>query len=280
MQYIRGKLTKPDDFLILIDILKEKLGEVRLQIPYQDGEISICFDGILFYLSGKDEGRGEKFSLIKFLEEWLTTNIQPIFEFFEGEKCTGGLALTEEELMEIVNSPTLWKVREIPEHFEITKIEVESVPSFLVAHWKTRKPLSRKELYKHGYTLSDIVKFLEAGLLQIRPFKMADSMPVKLRVFLTSIAAICLLYMILPLNFVQLNALKFGEALNWGLREKVLGAEGKRELPVKGCFRTKFYLLDDRIVNPGIDGVIGTKDDQTVKLPKKGYKPVFAIPVK
>ncbi|WP_456341965.1 hypothetical protein [Thermovibrio sp.] len=280
MQYIRGKLTKPDDFLILIDILKEKLGEVRLQMPYQDGEISICFDGILFYLSGKDEGRGEKFSLIKFLEEWLTTNIQPVFEFFEGEKCSGGLALTEEELMEIVNSPTLWKVREIPEHFEITKIEVESVPSFLVAHWKTRKPLSRKELYKHGYTLSDVVKFLEAGLIQIRPFKMADSMPVKLRVFLTSIAAICLLYMILPLNFIQLNILKFGEALNWGLREKVLGAEGKRELPVKGCFRTKFYLLDDTIVNPGIDGVIGTKDDQTVKLPKKGYKPVFAIPVK
>ena len=280
MQYIRGKLTKPDDFLILIDILKEKLGEVRLQIPYQNSEISLCFDGILFYLSGKDEGRGEKFTFIKFLEEWITTNIQPIFEFFEGEKCSGGLALTEEELMEIVQNPTLWKVKEIPEHFEITKIEIESVPSFLVAHWKTRKPLSRQELYKHGFTLSDIVKFLEAGLLQIRPFKMAESMPFKLRVFLTAVAVICLIYLILPLNFIHLNSLKFAQALNWALREKILGAEGKRELPVKGCFKTRFFLVDNRIVNPGIDGIPGTKDDQVMELPRKGYKPVFAVPVK
>ncbi len=280
MQYIRGKLTKLEDLIVLIDVLKEKTGEVRLQIPYRDGEISICFDGVLFYLSGKDQGRGEKFALIKFLEEWLTTNLQPTFEFFEGEKCSGGLALTEEELLEIVNSPDLWKAREIPEYFEITKIDATSVPSFLVAHWKTRKPVSRKELYKHGYTLSDVVKFLEAGLLQIRPFKMADSMPVKLRVFLVSVAAVCLVYMILPLNFIQLNGLKLQEALNWGLREKVLGAEGKKELPVKGCFNTKFFLLDDRVVNPGIDGTIGTGDDLSLKLPRKGYKPTFAVPVK
>jgi hypothetical protein len=280
MQYIRGKLTKPDDLLILLDILKDKLGEVRLQIPYRDIEVVICYDGVFFYLSGSPEDKGERFTLIRFLEEWLTTELQPTFEFYEGEKCKSGIALTEEELLEVVNSPALWKVKEIPEHFEITKIEIQSVPSFLVAYWKTRKPLSRGELYKHGLTLSDVVKFLESGLLQIRPYKMVESMPFKLRVFLTAVAVICMLYLILPLNFIHLNSLKFPEAQNWALKEKVLGADGKRELPVRGCFKTRFYLVGEQVVNPGIDGIIGTKDDSVLHLPEKGYIPLFTVPVK
>jgi len=280
MQYIRGKLAKLDDLQILLDILKEKLGEIRLFMPYRnDLEVSICYDGALFYLNGV-ENESPRFSLIKFIEEWITTNVQPTFEFFEGEKCGTGQKLTEEEIRALIEDTRFNKVKELPEHFEITKIEIQRVPSFLVAHWKTRKPLSKAELYKYGFTLTEVVKLLDEGSLRIRPYKMVESMPLKLRVFLMAVAAVCFIYLILPLNFIHLNAVKFNEALNWALREKILAEDEKKALPVKGCFNTRFYLHKDRIVNAGIDGQVGTNDDLSMPLPQKGYIPTFTVPVK
>ncbi len=273
MQYIKGKLANLEDLLILIDLLKEKKGEVRLHLPYQSEEVSICFDGNSFYLS-------DRFKLIKLLEKWIATNIQPIFELFEEEGCSTNQEIEEEKLIEIIKNPTLKEVRRIPEVFEITKLETTNLPPFLVAHWKTKTPINREEIYKHGYTLSDLVKSLESGLLEIKAFKTTESLPFKLRLFLTSLAIICIVYLVLPINFTQFNRLKVEEAINWALREKVLGVEGKRELPVKGCFKTKFYLIDDKVINSGIDGIVGTADDKVIKLPKEGYKPTFAVPVK
>jgi len=280
MQYIRGKLAKLDDVQILLDILKDKPGEVKLFIPYRsDTELSICYDGTHFYLTSSGE-ESPKLSLIKFIEEWLTTGVQPTFEFFEGEGCSGGLELEEEAIRALTEDPRFKKVQELPPNFEITRVEVQKAPSFLVAHWKSKKPLSRTELYRYGLTLSDLVKLIEEGVLKIRPYKMVESMPLKLRVFLMAVAAVAFIYLILPLNFIPLNRVKFNEAVNWALREKILGEEERKALPVRGCFNTRFYLHGDRVVNAGIDGLIGTGDDQSVPLPKKGYIPTFTVPVK
>jgi len=279
MQYVRGKLTKLDDFLVLLDVAKTKGGEIKLSLPMREAEFSICYDGDLFYLSTEGSDSDPKYELVKFLEEWIRSEVQPTFEFYEDKECGGGLALTEDQLKKILTDRYLEKAREMPDSFEITKIDITTVPSFLVAHWKTKKPVSKSELYKHNLTLSYIAKLIDNGKLEIRAFTTVESMPVKLRSFLMIVAAISLIYLILPLNFIKLSALKINEAVNWALREKVVGTE-RRMLPVKGCFNTPFILDGTKIVNPGIDGKPGTGDDLVVQLPTDGYIPTFTVPAK
>jgi len=277
MQYVRGKLAKPQDLVILLDIVKDKTGEVRLYLPLQQIEVSICYDGKNFYLSS-DDGN-PKFQLTKLLEEWIKSKTQPTFEFYEEKECRKDVSLSEDELERLIQNPYLELVEEVPDTFEITKIDIERVPSFLVAHWKARKPVSKRELYRHGFTLTQIARLIDKDFLRVRPFTTAESMPVKLRTLLTVIAGIALLYLILPLNFINLTVAKVNEALNWGLRERIIGVERTR-LPTKGCFNTPFILEGNLVINPGIDGKVGTGDDLKLILPEKGYTPTFTVPVK
>jgi len=280
MQYIRGKLAKPDDLLILLDVVKEKGGKVKLHMPYHRTEVVICYDGNSFYLG--EEGKKDtdpRFLFRRFLEEWVGTALQPTFEFFEGERCTGEVAITTDEIREMLEDRILSRIRSLPEHFEVVKVAREGVPSFLMAHWKTRKPISKKSIYSYGITLSELLQLIDRGLVRIKPYKMVESMPLKLRVFLTAAAVVSILYLVLPLNFIELGPFKKNEALNWGLREKILGKK-EAKLPVKGCFRSPFILAEDRVINPGIDGKFGTEDDWIIELPRKGYIPTFAVPVK
>ncbi|WP_457679492.1 hypothetical protein [Thermovibrio sp.] len=280
MQYIRGKLTKTEDLIMMLNVLKEKKGVLKLSIPYKEGEVEICFDGIFFYVKGEDKSSGDRFQLIKLLEEWITSNILPVFELYEEEECSGGTALTEEELLSLIEDENLQKAKEIPESFVITKIELSKVPSYLAAHWRVEKPVKRNELYRHKILLSEVAKLIDLGLLKIRPYKLEESLPFKLRAFLCATAAVSIIYLILPLNYLQLNAIKFLKAINWALRDKILSVGNTVELPVKGCLNAKFFLVKDEVVNAGIDGTLGTEDDKKVKLPLKGYKPTFALPVK
>lgn len=280
MQYIRGKLARPDDLLILLDVVREKGGKVKLHMPYHRTEIAICYDGNTFYLGEKGEtGKDPRFLFRRFLEEWVGTSLQPTFEFFEGESCTGEIAITVDEIKEMLEDRVLSRIRSLPEHFEVIKAAEKGVPSFLVAHWRTRKPLNKKSVYSYGTTLTELLQLIDKGLIRIKPYKMVESMPLKLRVFLTAAAVVSIIYLLLPLNFMELGPLKENEALNWGLREKILGRK-EAELPVKGCFRSPFILVRDKVVSPGIDGKFGTDDDWIVELPKKGYVPTFAVPVK
>jgi hypothetical protein len=279
MQYIRGKLARPDDLIILLDVLKEKKGKVKLQMPYYATEIYLCYDGKHLYLNAPQSTKSPRFALKRFLEEWITTNIQPIFEFFEGEICREGSLIREEEISELIHDPNLKKVKSIPEHFEITKAAVEEVPSFLIAYWKTRKPLGKNAVYDHELTLSELVRLIDRGLIRIKPYKMVESMPLKLRVLLMAVISVSIIYLLLPLNFISLGMLKYGEVVNWSLRNKVLGIEDA-ELPVEGCFKSKFHLRGDEVINPGLDGKVGTDDDLRINLPKKGYTPTFTVPAK
>jgi len=278
MQYVRGKLAKIDDLFILLDVLKEKTGEVRIYLPIQELEVSICYDGAQFHVHSEEEN--PKLHLTKLLEEWLTSKVQPTFELYEGKECPGSLLLTEGELRALIEGPRRRKVYQIPEAFEITKIEIDRAPSFLIAHWKARKPVTKKELYRHNITLSQVAQLIDEGALKIRVFRAVESLPFKLRALLMAAAVVCLIYLLLPLNFLHLNVLKFNEALNWGLKEKILGTEKTVKLPVKGCFSTRFYLHEDKVVNLGLDGKLGSRDDKSIELPKKGYIPTFTVPAK
>ncbi len=280
MQRIKGKLSSLEDLIIFIDRLKETRGKLELYLPFRNEEIVICHNGINFLLSSSNSELPEKKALKVFLEKWFLNGIEPVFELYEGEICSEGSPIYEEELSQILNDPSLQLVRDIPHYFEITKIDVRNVPSFLVAHWRTQRPVNRDDVYKYGSTLSDIVKYIENGLLEIKPFVNIKSFPYKLRLFLQALALITVAYISLPIGYMKLSYFKVFEAANWGIKEKLVGYKTRKELPVKGCFKTRFYLIGNKVVNPGIDGITGTDDDINFKLPEKGYIPVFAFPVK
>jgi len=280
MQRIKGKLSNLQDLIIFVDRLKDTTGYIELYLPYLNEEVTLCHDGVNFYISTNKKDFPEKKALRAFIEKWILKGISPEFEFVEGEPCSSGVPIPEDELFQLIKDPFLERVSELPSHFEIVKIDVKKVPSFLVAHWTAKRPVNREEVYKFGLTLSDILKYVEADLLEIKPFTAVESFPYKLRIFIQAIAVLVVMYFALPLGYLKFNQFKLPEAINWGLREKIVKGTLREELPVKGCLKTDFYLIGNRVVNPGIDGTVGTKDDISVKLPDQGYKPVFALPVK
>ncbi len=280
MQRVKGRLNSLDDLIIFVDRLKDTGGRLELYLPYFNEEVTICYDGINFYISTNISDFPEKKALKIFIEKWLLNDLSPEFEFIEGERCSSGLPVLEDELLQVLKDPFLEMVKELPPYFEITKIDVKRVPSFLVAHWTARRPVNRDEVYKYGLTLTDILRYIEAGLIEIKQFNVMESFPYKLRLFVQALALLVVIYFTLPLGYLKFNQFKIGQAVNWGLREKIVKGSVREKLPVKGCLRTDFYLIADRVVNPGIDGTVGTGDDITVKLPDKGYTPVFALPVK
>ena len=279
MQRIKGKFSNLDDLIIFIDRLKESGGQLKLYLPYYNN-LSICSDKENFYLTTSTSELPERKALKAFLEKWLISKVNPEFEFYEGEICTEGIPISKDELFQILRDPFIESVDELPPFFEITKIDVKKVPSFLVAHWTAKQPVKRDEVYRYGLTLSDILKYIEADLIEIKPFNVMESFPYKLRIFLQALALLVIAYYALPIGYLKFNQVKILEAFNWGIKEKIVKGTVREELPVKGCFKTKFYLIGNTVVNPGIDGTVGTGDDLKVELPKKGYRPTFAIPVK
>jgi len=280
MQRVKGRLSSLEDLIIFVDRLKETGGYLELYFPFFNEEVTICYDGINFYISTSIADFPEKKALKVFIERWLLSDISPEFEFIEGEECSSGVPVLEDELLQVIKDPFLEMVKELPPYFEITKIDVKKVPSFLVAHWTARRPVNREEVYKYGLTLSDILRYIEAGLLEVKPFTVVESFPYKLRLFIQALALLVVIYFALPLGYLKFNQFKLPQAVNWGLRERIVRGSLREKLPVKGCLRTDFYLVGDRVINPGIDGTPGTGDDISVKLPDRGYKPVFALPVK
>jgi len=280
MQRVKGRLNSLDDLIIFVDRLKETGGLLDLYLPYFNEEVEICYDGINFHLSTNISDFPEKKALKVFIEKWLLNDLSPEFEFIEGEQCTSGVPVFEDELLQVIKDPFLEMVKELPPYFEITKIDVKRVPSFLVAHWTARRPVSRDEVYRYGLTLSDILRYIEAGLIEIKQFTVMESFPYKLRLFVQALALLVVIYFALPLGYLNFNRLKVPESINWGLRDRIVKGEVREKLPVKGCLRTNFYLIGNKVVNPGIDGIVGTGDDIAVKLPDSGYRPVFALPVK
>lgn len=277
---VKGRLKSLDDLRIFVDTLKDKGGRLELYLPHFNEEVVICYDGINFYLSTNIPGFPEKKALKVFIERWLINDFYPKFEFIEGEQCSSGVPVFEDELLQVLKDPFLESLKDLPPYFEITKIDVKRVPSFLVAHWTARRPVNREEVYKYGLTLTDILRYIEAGLIEIKRFNVVDSFPYKLRLFVQALGLLVVVYFTLPLGYLKLNHFKVNQAVNWGLKELILKGKVREKLPVKGCLKTDFYLLGDKVVNPGIDGTVGTGDDITVKLPDKGYRPVFALPVK
>lgn len=280
MQRIKGRFNSIEDLIIFVDRLKETGGRLELYLPYYNDEVVICFDGLNFYIDTNISGFPEKKALKVFIEKWLLNGVSPEFEFFEGESCSSGAPVFEDEILQVLKDPFLEMVKELPPYFEITKIDVKKVPSFLVAHWTARRPVSREEVYRYGLTISDILRYIERGLIEVKPFVVMESFPYRLRLFVQALALLVIVYFSLPLGYFKFNELKLLEAFNWGLRERIVKGNVREELPVKGCLRTRFYLIGNRVVNPGIDGTVGTGDDVTVVLPSKGYKPTFALPVK
>ncbi len=281
MQHVKGRLSSLGDLLIFLDRLKESGGRLELYLPYYNEEIVICFSGTSFFIDGTSTDFLGRKALQVFLEKWLLGGVPPEFEFFEGEEeCSSGTAVPEEELFKVVRDPFLEKIKEFPQFFKIENIDVKRVPSFLVAHRTTGRPVSREEVYRYGLTLSDILKYIEVGLISIKPYAVMESFPYRLRLFVQALALLVVIYFSLPLGYLKFNVFKLSEAINWGLRDRILNGGEREELPVKGCLKTRFYLIDNIVVNPGLDGIIGTSDDLSAPLPARGYIPTFALPVK
>ncbi len=277
MGYIKGKLNNHNDIFIFLDFLKEKRGRIDFYLPLDGFSISLCYDGNFFRLSSDKGSKNPKFELIKFIEEWLISGVKPNFVFFEGESCKGGVPLTEEELTLLLRDKDLLKVKELPPSFLITDLKVTVLPSFLVAHWRAAKPLSREDLYRYGMTYTDLIKLIESKALEIEPFYQVEVFPQTFRLFLFSLFAVSLVYLFFPFYLFNVPLFTKASALNWGLTYRLLDKQEGKELPFKWGF-FKFYYFGDKVVSPGLDGKIGTEDDIVINLPKRGYSPVFTVP--
>ncbi|ADU97249.1 hypothetical protein Theam_1286 [Thermovibrio ammonificans HB-1] len=280
MQVVKGRIFKLQDLLILLDMATDRNGRLILYLPYKQRELSLCYRGDSFIVEG---ATGDpKFEVISFIEEWLRGEIPANFELYDGELCEEGKEIDKEELIKIVGDPLFKEIDEIPDHFEIVTINVQRAPSFLVAHWTAKRPVNSWEVYNHGVTLFDILKLINDGALTIKPYSAVESFPTKLRLLMVAVAAVTLLYYVAPFNYTSGNVLKLNKAINWALTYKIIltNPAGEVELPVKGCFRTHFYLQGNRVINPGLDQIPGTGDDTVARLPNRGYKPVYAIPEK
>lgn len=274
MQHLKGKLSNVEDLRIFLNRLGKTGGTLHLHLPTPGYNLTICFDGTNYLISTRTSKLPEEKVLKVFIENWLLNGVDPEFELCEGEQCSGRIPLPEEELLNILNDPYLEEVTEIPPRFIVTDVDTSSVPSFLIASWSTKKPINRLEVYKHGLTLSDIVRFAKSGLIKIKPFQNVKILPRKVRLFLQAAALLTVVYLASPINYLNLNKLKITQAINWGLKEKIVGNTKRKKLPVKGCLKTDFYLMGNTIVSTGIDNNI------RIKLPERGYIPTFTLPVK
>jgi len=277
MGYVKGKLNKYNDLFVFLDFLKEKGGRIDFYLPFNDFSVSVCYDGKFFYLLSEEESKSPKFSLLKFLDEWFISGVQPYFVFFEGEPCEGGIPFSEEELNLILRDEALFKVKELPPSFLITDVRITELPSFLVAYWRNNKSLTREDLYNYGMTYTELVKLIEAKALEIEPFHQSELFPQTFRFLLISFIAASLVYLLLPFYLFNVRLFVGNLALNWGLTYRLLDKDEGQELPFKWGF-FKFYYFKDKVVSPGLDGKLGTEDDIVIDLPKEGYIPVFTVP--
>ncbi len=271
---MKGKIRKFEDVWVVIDLLKEKTGKLYLTLSREGSKLVLCYDGTLFYVEG-DDVLDEEFSLKSFVEKWFLSGGELEFNLVELEPCGLGKAISYEKLQEILRNPFLKEIVKIPDPFEISYLDARKSPQFLVSYWTAGRPVTRWDVYREGYTLSDLVRFIHSGILKIRPYKKVESLPAIIRLPLIGLAAAVLLSFFIPFELQKLNLFYLNEAVNWGLKEKVLGRKNGIPLPVLGCANRRFYFLGDRVVNPGIDGKFNTGDDVVFPLPKEGFVPTF-----
>jgi len=283
MRYLKGKLSKPQSFRTLLDVVKGKgiRGKITITLPYGVEELSLCYDGSSIRVETFEE-LSPDFVVKRFVEKWILSGTYPTFVLSNAEGCKGNYigTLSEDELFEIMESPLLEAVKELPESFIIKSINVSGFPS-LVSYRATKKPLMKRELHKLGISILDFVKLIKEGMLEIEPYDYQEAMPLKARVIVVSLLALSFSYFLLPLNLSKFSDLKLLDALNWALKEKVINEDVELKiLPVNDCLGKKIWLIENAVVSPGFDWKLWTSDDKRKLLPKSGYKPFFAIPVK
>jgi len=284
MQYLKGKLSEPQDFAMLFDVIKERgtAGKITVTLPYGVEELSLCYDGSKVYVEALEELPPD-FAVKRFIEKWVLSGTRPVFVLHDVQGCPGNYVgtLPEEELLKIVEDPRLKSVKKLPESFIIKSMDVSKFPPALVSYWTTKKPLMKKDLHRIGISVVDFIRLMEEGAVDIEPYSYQEAMPLKARVVVISLLLLSFLYLLLPVNLLKFSDLKLLDALNWALREKVVDDEVERKkLPVTDCLGRKLWLVEDAVVSSGFDGQLGTGDDRRKLLPRSGYTPFFAIPVK
>lgn len=272
MSDLKGKLRAPEDLKLLLHGLEKRKGKLTLSLPYFGDRVSICTDGRTW----KVNPNFRDFQV--FVEKWKIGSVHPSF-FMNEETCQEGTEIDKERILELLSNPLMNKIGSLPESFLIERISLENVPSCLVSMRRLRKPVKRWDIYRCGLTLLKFAELIENGLIEIRPFKLRESLPLWLGLALNLFLITGFVTLILPTKFLKLNEFKYNEAINWSLRETVLGKRETLTLPVKGCLDSLFILEKDRVVYKGnFRNFLLFK--KVLKLPVKGYRPVFCLPEK
>ena len=271
MQSLKGKLRDIEDLRLLVLGLEKKAGRLTLSLPYFGDEVSICCDGKTWRLNSGFR------DFQVFLEKWKVSSVRPSFTMSKGD-CEGA-EVSKEEILNLLSNSYLDRLRLLPESFLIEKISLGEVPSCLVSLWKLERPVSRWDVYRCGLTLIEFVELLEKGLLEIKPFKLRESLPWWLRLILNSLLVAGFVVLVFPVDILKLSTFEYAKAINWGLRELVLDREKKLPLPVRGCLDSSFVLNGNKVVfKSELKGYLIKKE--VLKLPKKGFKPMFCLPEK
>ncbi|WP_165863683.1 hypothetical protein [Phorcysia thermohydrogeniphila] len=269
---------------MLLDVLKEKgtTGRITVTLPYGVDELTLCYDGSVVHVRALEELPPD-FAVKRFVERWVLSGTRPVFELYEADDCSEdyGGTLSEEELLGIVGDPHLKSIKKLPESFIIKFMDASKFPPALVSYWTAKKPVMKVDLHRLGISIADFLKLMEEGAIEIEPYDYQEAIPLKARILVILLLVLSLLYLFLPVNLLRFTDIKLLEALNWAMKEKVLDEEvDRRELPVTDCLGKNVWLIEDAVVSPGLDGQLGTEDDKKKSLPKSGYKPFFALPVR
>ncbi len=285
MQYLKGKLNKPGDFETILSLVEEegKKGFLVLYLPFRSSEISLCFDGLFVYVD-TDSSKEPQIALREFLENWLLSGKGLYFELYDSDGCSqeGQKFIKYDEFVGIIRDPYLERVVEVPDVFVVKWASVGKVPSVLASHWAVKKPISREEIYGMGLTLSDILKLVDSGYLRIESYIERGTLSNRLRLVVTLLLVLGVVKSIAPFYLEKFNRFKLLEAENWALKERIVSSADlkRKKLPVKDCFGGSIWLFDDHVVAPGVDRQVNFGIDERERIPEKGYKPFFSLPVK
>jgi len=269
LQELRGRLKKIEDFLLIIDQVNS--GVCIFRSHHMNEEIKFCIKNGKIY--SIDKNLSEKF-LKEFFEKWIYSSLPIYMQVLINSSCTGNFLCSKEELRKLVVKfiKLEKRIKEFPEKFEILDTRGENLPHVIKVSFILKKPMSVWELYQNNLTISQLIELIDSGSVKIRPFDEFDSLPKSLAYTLNALIILMIVFYILPLNFLKLNSFKINKAQNWALRNKVIGKE-KAELPIKGCLKSQFVASNGEIK------IINFLHRETLgKLPKKAYKPMFAIP--
>ncbi|OMH40446.1 hypothetical protein [Desulfurobacterium indicum] len=270
---VKGKINDFEQFLKLLEFLgddvlfKLKCGNDHILFCSEHGEFTTISNGAP--ITAQD--------LKKKLSKWVIMEKKEItFTIIPAiDKCPDGEKISKNDLINIIES--IKYIRQIPARFKIKILNDEKVPSILKRF--SRHPVERELiLNSSSFSLLDLCKWEKEGAIKLEKINLMDRIaPLFAGIAFVFIAATAVISFF-PFGRTIVTYVKLQELENEINCKRILNYRIPEILPVKDAFLNRIYYKNGKLISPGPDRRIGTKDDIVLKLPDLKGSSLFVIP--